>query len=101
MIVDKLFAHNIFGNCELDTDKILLDIANVTLLQKKSTTVGRDVAVNIEPFAVGMPAPSLEKKNVVAYMAGYLMKKYPLDNCSICKEMYKLEELPQSSPFSE
>ena len=34
-------------------------------------------------------------------MAGYLMKKHPLDNCSICKEMYKLEELPQSSPFSD
>ena len=58
-------------------------------------------SVNIvEPFTVAMPAPSLPKKNVVAYMAGYLLNRYPVDSCETCTKLYKLHSLPESSSTS-
>ena len=54
----------------------------------------------IEPVTAAMPAPSIPKKNVVAYMAGYLIKRYPVDNCITCRQMFKIESLPESNPES-
>ena len=73
VIVDKLFVHGTSANCELDADKILLDISNVTIQQKRQIETQENTIV-IDPLIAAMPPPSLPKKNVVAYMAGYLIK---------------------------
>ena len=100
IIVYKLFLFNMSGNCELDTDKMLLDIANITVLQK-NRRLPEKVPSNIEPMTVIAPAPSLEKRNVVAYMAGYLIKKFPVNDCLMCKQIYQIQDLPESSSFSQ
>ena len=102
VVVDKLFVHSTSANCILDADKILLDISNVTILQKagkrkKKKAPGR--IETIEPLTVAMPAPSLPKSNVAAYMAGYLIKRYPVDDCTTCKQ-FKIASLPESSQHS-
>ena len=95
VIVDKLFVHSASANCALDADKILLDIANVTISQKRQKRT-RQLSMVIEPLVATMPAPSVPKKNVVAYMAGYLTRQYPIENCATCKELFKVESLPES-----
>ena len=73
IIVDKLFVLSTSANCELDADKILLDISNVTILQNRSNERSED-RLSSEPVTVAMPAPSMPKKNVATYLAGYLIK---------------------------
>ena len=50
---------------------------------------------------VAIPAPSLEKKNVVAYMAGYLIRRYPINNCDECHDRLLYDTLPEPSSASE
>ena len=99
IIVDKLFVHSTSANCKVDADKILLDISNVTIKQKRSVEIQESVTA-IDALTVAMPAPSLPKKNVIAYMAGYLIKQYPVDTCPTCTDLCKLQNLPESSPVS-
>ena len=100
VIVDKLFVNSTSANCQLDADKILLDISNVTIKQKISM-IADNSTYAVDPLTVAMPAPSFPKRNVVAYMTGYLMKCYPVDNCSKCSELFKIHSLPESSPVSD
>ena len=55
----------------------------------------------IDPLIAAMPPPSLPKKNVVAYMAGYLIKRHPVDSCATCMKLCKLQSLPESDPVSQ
>ena len=100
VIVDKLFVHSTSANCENDADKILLDISNVTIMQKKVKEPSESRCA-IEPVIAAMPAASIKKQNIVTYMAGYLIKQYPVDNCASCKQYFKVQNLPQSSPTSQ
>lgn len=99
VIVEKLFVHSSSANCEIDADKILLDISNVTVL-KKMTKDTPQTEHSIMPVTLVAPPVSLEKRNVVAYMAGYLLKQYSMDDCMICKQMFQIEHLPETSPLS-
>ena len=47
------------------------------------------------------PAHSELKKNVVSYMAGYLIKKDPIENCDQCHDLLITEELPEPSSVSQ
>ena len=71
----------------------------MTIQQKKSEAQESMLVVN--PLLVAMPAPSLPKKNVVAYMAGYLLRQNPVDSCKTCAQLFKLESVPESSPVSD
>ena len=73
VIIDKLFVLSTSDNCELDADKILFDISNVTILQKRSNERSED-RLGTGPVTVVMPAPSMPKNNFAAYMAGHLIK---------------------------
>ena len=96
VIVDKLFVHGTSANCALDADRILLDISSVTITQKKTTRIQQPITV-IEPMTIAMPPVSIPKRNVIAYMAGYLIKRYPLDDCEECRNMFRIESLPEPS----
>ena len=43
---------------------------------------------------------SLIKKNV-SYMAGYLIKRYPIENCVQCHDQLMIEKLPEPSSVSQ
>ena len=102
VIVDKLFVHSTTANCQFDTDKMLLDISNVTIKQKKGKELNKHpVQVPVQASLVAMPAPSLPKRNVVAYMAGYLIKQCPIGSCINCSELLKLANPPENSPVSD
>ena len=47
------------------------------------------------------PAHSEIKKNVVSYMGGYLIKRYPIDNCDQCHDLLMIEKLPEPSSVSQ
>ena len=101
LIIDKLFIVSKSANCEMDTHKILLDISNTTLLQKqaKKTYSSQEIPCT-ELLAATMPPPCIEKQNVVSYMAGYLIKKFPVAACETCSQLLKAERLPESHPTS-
>ena len=89
----------LLANCELDADKILLDISNVTILQKRRNERSED-RFSTEPVTVAMPAPSMPKKYIAAYMVGYLIKKYPKNSCTTSFQMFQVQTLPETSNVS-
>ena len=98
-IIDKHFVFSTSANCALNADKILLDISNVTIQQKKTKETPQNTAA-IELVTMAMPPLSIPKKNVVTYMAGYLIKQYPVDDCAACNQVFKLQNLSETSPVS-
>ena len=48
-----------------------------------------------------MPALSIPKQNVVSYKVGYLIRQYPVDNCSTCSDLLKVDNPPETSPASQ
>ena len=82
VIVDQLFVHSRSANCTVDPNKILLDISNSSINQKKTKNVSMPQNIQcIQPMKMATPAHSEIKKNVVSCMAGYLIKRYPIENC--------------------
>ena len=55
----------------------------------------------MEPIPVAMPAPCVPKQNVVAYMAGYLIRQNPIDNPLTCSDLVKVDKLSETSPVSQ
>ena len=94
-MADKLFVQSGKSNCKIDNDKILLDISNVAMakyikpvprnVEKPPTT---DVALLITPPL------SLPTKNVAAYLAGYILRKIPVNECGECSDQLLLPQLP-------
>ena len=102
VVVDKLFVHSSSANCAFDADKILLDISNVTILQKTNKPISTPQNIpNTDIIALTIPAPSIPKNNIMAYMAGYLLWRYPSDDCEMCTNILYIQNLPQSGPLSE
>ena len=77
----------------------MLDISNVTIMQKKTKETAWSASA-IEPITAAMPAASVPNENV-AYMAGYVIKQYPIDNCSTYSDLLKVDNLPETSPISQ
>ena len=93
--------HSPYANCKFDPDKILLDLSSFSIHQKKTTNVSTPQNVeSAQLLKVAIPAPSLEKKNV-AYMGGYLIRRYPIDNCHECHDRLLIDTLPEPSPMSQ
>ena len=73
------------ANCIVDPDKILLDISNFSIHHKKTKNVS--MAQNIlctQVLKLATPAHSEIKKNVVPYIADFLIKRYPIEKlCSM------------------
>ena len=94
-MANKLFVQSGKSNCKIDNDKILLDISSVAMakyikpvprnVEKPPTT---DVALLITPPL------SLPTKNVAAYLAGYILRKIPVNECGECSDQLLLPQLP-------
>ena len=94
--------HSPYANCTFDPDKILQDLSSFSIHQKKTTNVSTPQNVeSAQLLKVAIPAPSLEKKNVIAYMGGYLIRRYPIDNCHECHDRLLIDTLPEPSPMSQ
>ena len=95
VVADKLFVQSGKSNCKIDNNKLLLDISNVAMakyikpvqrnVEKPPTT---DVALLITPPL------SLPTKNVAAYLAGYILRKIPVNECGECSDQLLLPQLP-------
>lgn len=103
IVVDKLFVKSNTSNCELDSDRVLLDISSMTIYQKKEKCIQSPEEIPrgaVEMLKVAAPPLSLPEKNVAAYISGYLLRKYPIDNCESCFQFYQLSEKPDTFPES-
>ena len=93
-MADKLFVQSGKSNCKIDNDKILLDLSNIAMakyikpvprnVEKPPTT---DVALLVTPPL------SLPTKNVAAYLAGYILRKIPVNECGECSDQLLLPQL--------
>ena len=68
--------------------------------KKKRSNERSEDRLSTEPVTVTMPPHSMPKKNVAAYMAGYLIKKYPLNSCTTCFQMFQVQTLLETSAVS-
>ena len=48
-----------------------------------------------------MPAASIPKQNIIAYIAEYLIRWYPIDNCPTCSDLLKVDILHVTSPVPQ
>ena len=101
MLLLTSFLFRVDQVTKIDSDKVLLDIASVAMAKYARPAPcniekpqGTDVAMLIKP------PMALPTKNVAAYMAGYLLKKIPPNDCSECSEQLVLPELPPCDELS-
>ena len=74
VVANKLFIQSTSSNCQVDSDKLLLDISHVAMgkyLKPNVPIVQRPCGTDIA--SVMKPALSIETRNIVTYMAGYLL----------------------------
>lgn len=102
IVVDKLFAESSFSNCQFDCDKVLLDISSLTIHQKKiKARSNPQILTDVTRIvAVTTPDLSLPEKNVAAYISGYLLRKFPIDDCEFCSSFFEQKTFDESSEFS-
>ena len=77
VVADKLFVQSDASNCQVDNDKILLDVSNIAMAKyvwSVPTSVEKHTGVDIAVIA--LPPLSNATLNVAVYMAGYLLLKY-------------------------
>ena len=102
VVVDQSFVHSQSANCTFDPDKILLDISNFSVHQKKTKNVSMPQNIQFTHFLkMATPAYSEIRKNGVSYMAGYLIKRNPIENCDQCYDLLMIEKLPEPNSVSQ
>ena len=93
VVANKLFMQSTSSNCQVDSDKLLLDISHVAMgkyLKPNVPIVQRPCGTDIA--SVMKPALSIETRNIVTYMAGYLLRKIPVNKCSECTSQLLIEK---------
>ena len=100
VIAENIFVHSEKANCKIDTDHILLDIANVAMAKQEKKVPCKDVFA--VPFNEIVDIPlSLPARNASAYVAGYLLRKYPMTDCQQCQNKCKLVKMPENNALYE
>ena len=93
VVANKLFIQSNSSNCQVDNDRLLLDISQVTIAKYLKPTVANVPApCNTDVTSVMKPSLSIETKNVVTYMAGYLLRKIPVNECGECTNQLLIEK---------
>ena len=100
VIAENLFVHSEKANCKIDTDYILLDIANVATAKQETKVPCKDVFAVPCNEIVDIPL-SLPARNASAYVAAYLLRKYPMTNCQQCQNKCKLIKMPEINALYE
>ena len=97
VVDDQLFVYSRSANCTFNPGKILLDISNFSVHQKKTKNISMPKYIQCtQILKMTTPAHSEIKKNV-SCMAGYLIKRYPIENCDQCHDLLMIEKLPKPS----
>ena len=86
VVADKLFVQSSSSNCKVNGDKILLDISAVAMVRYEKLEPPTQVAQlpDLDILMVIKPPLSLPTQNVLAYLAGYLLKKISVNACIEC-----------------
>ena len=90
VVVDKLFVQSKLSNCQIDCDKVSLDVSSLTIYQKKNKPANNPQVFSdiTGSMTIATPELSLPEKNIAAYIAGYLLRKYPIDNCDFLLSVF-------------
>ena len=95
VVPDKLLLQSKGSNHKVDSDKILLDVTNVVMAKyRKPIPVGIEKPLTTDIPMVIQPPSFIPSQSVVAYLAGDLLRKIPMYDCSKCLEEQILPELP-------
>jgi hypothetical protein len=103
VVADKLFLHSSGSNCKADNDTILLDVATVAVAKTvvvDTTSTKKDVLATADASNLTVPL-SLPSTNVLAYIAGYLLRKVSVHECpvcfsNLCQQLPEQAEIPDS-----
>ena len=83
------------SNYKVDSDKILFDIKNIAMMKYKKPLPNEIKMVPTMDIAMIIKTPlSVPVQNVAAYLAGYLLRKVPVDDCQNCANQFALPKLP-------
>ena len=91
VVVDQLLKPSDFGNCQDDLDSILLSLNHMATQKtdKRCTESASEVNV-VYRVDVSLSPPCVPQVNVISYMSGYLLRRYPGDICASCAANYVL-----------
>ena len=78
VVVDQLLKPSDFGNCQDDFDSILLSLSHMATqkMEKRCTESASEVNI-VYTVDVSLPPPCVPQVNVISYMSGYLLRRYP------------------------
>ena len=97
VVADKLFVRSGSSNCKIDSDKILLDITSIAMAKYiKQVPSNIEKLPEMDLAMLIKPTMSLPEQNVATYLAGYLVRKIPPNNCNECSEQLILPHLPDA-----
>ncbi len=95
----KLFYDNFLvssaGNCNTDFNSMLVGAPSRNVLSSLSKTIPKAVEIDVNDYRSCSVQNSLIGTNAVAYVAGYLLKKYLLKHVKIAKHV-KVSSLAKS-----
>ena len=86
------------ANCELDLDKVLLDLTSLKSQSAAPQQPETQKLPGIEFVHVFAPPPDIAKQNICAYMAGYLLRKAKI-SCDRCQQQLILKKLPSTEKY--
>ena len=100
VVFDQILLPSHGSNCELDRDGIFLSLTNFNMSNDVKITLSGHSVESAFPdidSVMKMTAPiSLPLQNVEAYMAGYLIRKSKISQCSNCKFILEHYEAPNT-----
>lgn len=108
VVFDQILLPSQGSNCELDKDDILLSLTNITMSTDTRASVSNSQATNpvgnvfidIDSLMTMKAPVSLPVQNVEAYMAGYLIRRSKIVDCSDCKLIFQEISPPNSGLYT-
>ena len=98
VVVEKVFIQSVNSNCKVDFDQILLDISALCKRSKKKSSkptapgttkyTPEEVSEIVKCsslISISSPPCNLTE-NITTYIAGYLLRKFPVDQCTTCSQ---------------
>ena len=100
VLFDQMLMPSPGSNCELDADSILLSLTNLASNEKSATrSTNEDMSAEPQPPNLTSCRITLPLQNVQAYMAGYLLRKSEITNCSQCKLQCQYDKPPHTDLY--
>ena len=99
VVFDQLLLPSPGSNCQLDPDEVLLDLTNISFVsdvRSVNTNAGDDAQSNSN---ITSPT-SLPVQNVAAYMAGYLIRRSNITECTECIDKFKAQDVQNKEIYS-